>query len=58
MASITLDTNGTLAKDGEDDSHAFLRSITADRESGLWPRQQIFTPWLVPDPPHLTNPRP
>lgn len=29
MALITLDTNGTLAKDGVEDIHAFLCSIMA-----------------------------
>lgn len=54
MTSITLDTNGTLARDGMEDIHAFLCSIMADKESGLWHRWQIFTPCLLSDPPHLT----
>lgn len=57
MASITLDTNGTLAKDGVEDNHAFLCSIMADKGSGLWHRQQIFIPCLLSYPPHLTNTR-
>lgn len=43
MALITLDTNGTLAKDGVEDIHAFLCSIMAAEDQACGADGRYFT---------------